>query len=134
MNVKKVSCTSIDYVIWCNYIYVSSKYHSLFHIIKCRSENKESKFVIGPKGSGTCSEGSPITDEMTCRKACRSLNIPEEEILGNHKCYIDRFGDCYQNGLHQSGSDSGSSLICRTSEQSAGKFWNGWKNPGALYA
>ena len=70
---------------------------------------------------------------MTCRKACRSLNIPEEEILGNHKCYIDRFGDCYQNGLHQSGSDSGSSLICKISEQSVGKFRNGWKNPGALY-
>ena len=121
MNVKKVGCTFIDYVIWYNYIYVSSKYHSLFHIIKYRSENKECKFVIGPKGSGTCSEGSPITDEMTCRKACRSLNIPEEEILGNHKCYIDRFGDCYQNGRQHSGA----SMICETSEQKAGKFRKG---------
>ena len=97
----------------------------MFYVIKCCLENNGSKFVIGPKGSGTCSEGSPITDEMTCRKACRSLNIPEEEILGNHKCFVDRFGDCYQNGLHQSESDSGSSLICKTSEQSAGKFQNG---------
>ena len=91
------------------------------YITKRRLEQNGRKFVIGPKGSGTCSEGSPITDEMTCRKACRSLNIPEQEILGNHKCYIDRFGDCYQNGRHHTGS----SLICQTSEQSEGKFRKG---------
>ena len=86
---------------------------SLFlYITKRRLEQNGRKFVIGPKGSRTCSEGTEIMDEMSCRKACRSLMIPEEEILGNHKCYKDEEGFCYQNG-HQ---HSGASLICRTSK------------------
>ena len=125
---KRGNLTSFRYVIVVGKYYrlflneeifnVSSKYQCLFYIIKCRLEQNERKFVIGPKGSGTCSEGSAIMDEKTCREACRSLNIPQEEILGNYKCFKDEFGDCYQNGRQHSGA----SMICKASEQKAGKF------------
>jgi len=72
----------------------------------------EGNFILGVKGSGVCPEGTQITDETTCREACRTLNIPQAEILGYNKCYKDRHEKCYQNG-HQG---SGASMICKKSE------------------
>ena len=70
----------------------------------------EGNFILGPKGSGVCSEGSQITDETTCREACTMLNLPQGEILGDSLCYKDGQGNCYQNGRQ----GSGASMICKT--------------------
>ena len=85
----------------------------------------EGNFILGVKGSGVCSEGTQITDETTCREACRTLNIPQAEILGYNKCYKDRHEKCYQNG-HQG---SGASMICKKSEMISRRFKKGNKNP-----
>merc|ERR1712136_6297 len=62
-------------------------------------EVKEDMFVYGKLGSRVCSEGTPITDETSCRQACKPLNIPQATILGNAKCYKDGGnGRCYQDG------------------------------------
>ena len=75
-------------------------------------------FVFGAKGSAICSQGNQITDETTCIEACRTMNLPLGEILGNHECYKDEQGKCYQNGRQ----GTRSSLLCDTSEQIPGRF------------
>ena len=84
----------------------------------------EETFILGPKGSGVCSEGTQITDGKTCREACTMLNLPQGEILGNNFCYKDGQGNCYQNG-HQG---SGASMICKASEELSGRFRRGKQN------
>ena len=82
---------------------------------------KEDKFVYGRLGSGVCSEGTFITDETSCREACKTLNIPQAEIFGNYECYKDfRNGKCYQDGLL--GWGGWDSLICKISDQISGQF------------
>ena len=93
-------------------------------------ENK-GEYVLGPKGSGSCSEGTQIMDEASCREACRALNLPLAEILGNQKCYKDHEGKCYQNGRQ----GSGASLICKKSGQTpanSGRFLKGNKSRRSL--
>ena len=82
----------------------------------------EKKFVYGPKGTGVCSKGTPITDETSCREACKALNLPPAGILGNNVCYKRGYnGKCYQDG-QQGGSGY---LICNASYQISGKFRKG---------
>ena len=90
-------------------------------------ENK-GEYVLGPKGSGSCSEGTQIMEEVSCREACRTLNLPLGTVLGNHKCYKNHEGKCYQDGRQ----GSGASLICKTSGQTPGRFWKGTKNLSLL--
>ena len=47
-------------------------------------------------------------DEKTCKQACKALNVPQIQILGNNLCYKDHQGNCYQNGRN----GAGASLIC----------------------
>ena len=89
-----------------------------FYFIKWNLEINEEDFILGSKGSGVCIEGTLITDETTCREACEALKIPQEEILGNNKCYKDGRDTCYQDGHH----GPGASMICKTSEQISGRF------------
>ena len=85
----------------------------------------EGTFILGPKGSKGCSEGTQIADEKTCREACTFLNLPLGEIFGNDACYKGGQGDCYQNGRQ----GSGASMICKTSEKISGRLRNRNKNP-----
>lgn len=82
------------------------------------NKKNEGTFILGPKGSGDCSEGTQIKDEKTCKEACTFLNLPLGEILGNFGCYKDGQGNCYQNGRQ----GSGASMICKTSEKISDKF------------
>ena len=70
-----------------------------------------SRYVLGPKGKTTCSEGDRVTNAGTCRDACRELNISfqENDIQSGYLCYKDARGKCYQNGLN----GNGASLICK---------------------
>merc|ERR1712136_369940 len=79
-------------------------------------DNAKRTFIVGPKGSGGCSEGTQIADEKTCREACTFLNLPLGQILGNYKCYKDGQGNCYQNG--RQGPEA--SMICKASEKFSG--------------
>jgi len=84
---------------------------------QCEANGKWEKgnFILGPKGSGVCSEGTPIMDATACREACGTLDIPQREIYGFNKCYKEtkhRHERCYQNG--QPGS--GARMICIKSE------------------
>ena len=102
--------------------------HIFLNFLKWNLVPNEGNFILGVKGSGVCSEGTQITDETTCREACRTLNIPQAEILGYNKCYKDRHGKCYQNG-HQG---SGASMICKKSAIISRRFKKGNKNPKSL--
>ena len=87
-------------------------------------EVNEVKFVYGPKGTGVCSEGTPIMDETSCREACNALNLPQDRIHGNDVCYKRGYnGKCYQDG-QQGGSGY---LICNASYQISGKLRTGNK-------
>ena len=79
----------------------------------------EKKFVYGPKGTGVCSKGTPITDETSCREACKALNLPPAGILGNNVCYKRGYnGKCYQDGKQ----GASGYLICETSDQISSRF------------
>ena len=69
-------------------------------------------------GSGYCSIGEIIMDEETCRDACKTLNLPVNEILGESKCYKDSSGNCFQNYR----PTEGSSMICKITEKDSGKY------------
>ena len=72
--------------------------------------NDGDQFVVSQsKGTGLCSDGELIMDESTCRKGCNTLKVPEKEILGGYKCYIDGAGKCYQNGRN----GGGAFMICK---------------------
>jgi len=58
--------------------------------------------------------GKAIMDEKTCKQACKALNVPQIQILGNNLCYKDHQGNCYQNGRN----GAGASLICIKSVKS----------------
>ena len=80
--------------------------------------NLEKRFVYGSKGNGVCSGGTLITDEKSCREACKALNLQEGAIHGNDVCYKRGYNrKCYQDG--QQGA--GAYLICETSYHSSGK-------------
>ena len=82
---------------------------------------EKGNFILGPKGSEVCSEGTPIMDATACREACGTLDIPQREIYGFNKCYKEtkhRHERCYQNG--QPGS--GARMICIKSELISGRF------------
>ena len=81
-------------------------------------ESGKIEYVLGPKGSGSCSEGTQIMEKYPCIEACRALNLPLAKILGNQKCYKDQQGKCYQNGRQ----GAGASLICRKSGHTPGRF------------
>jgi len=72
------------------------------------------RFVFGVKGTGTCSDGEVIMDKETCETACKELNLQQKTLLGNHKCYKDGQGNCYQNGEN----GGGASIICQKSGKS----------------
>ena len=94
--------------------------------IKWNIERSEWNFILGPKGTGVCSEGALIMDETTCKEACRALNLPQIAIHGNgKKCYKNDREKCYQDGWE----GSGASMICKTSELISGRFRKGNKNP-----
>ena len=87
--------------------------------------NHEGKFVYGPKGTGVCSEGTPITDDTSCRVACKAMNLPEARIHGNNVCYKREYnGKCYQDGKQ----GATGYLICETSAQISGKLRKGNTN------
>ena len=48
-------------------------------------------------------------DEKTCKEACKALNVPQIQILGNNVCYKDIHGNCYQDGKN----GAGATLICK---------------------
>ena len=71
-----------------------------------------SRYHLGERGSGTCSIGQLIWDEMTCRNACKFLSIPEKNFkTGYYMCYKDKRGDCHQNGRNNDDARP----ICQTS-------------------
>ena len=102
--------------------------NSFYNFTKWNSVENNGEYVLGPKGSGSCSEGTQIIDEASCREACRTLNLPHGIVLGNHKCYKNKQGKCFQDGRQ----GSGASLICKTSGQNPGRFLQGNKNPCSL--
>ena len=94
--------------------------------IKWNVGTNEWNFILGPKGTFVCSEGTLIKDESTCKEACRALNLQQMAIHGNGRnCYKDAREKCYQNGH----AGYGSSMICKTSEIISGRFRKGNKNP-----
>ena len=68
----------------------------------------ETEFYLASRGSLRCPIGKAIMDEKTCKQACKALNVPQIQILGNNLCYKDHQGNCYQNGIN----GAGASLIC----------------------
>ena len=95
-------------------------------LVKWNTEKNEWNFILGPKGTGVCSEGTLITDETACKEACRVLNLQQKAMQGNgKKCYKDDRENCYQNGH----AGTGSSMICKTSGLISGRFRKGNKNP-----
>jgi len=76
---------------------------------------KSSEFYFESRGSLRCAMGKAIMDEKTCKEACKALNVPQIQILGDHLCYKDSQGKCYQNGEN----GAGASLICKKYDDKA---------------
>ena len=92
--------------------------NSFYNFTKLNSVENKEEYAIGPRGS-SCSEGTQIMDKVSCREACRALNLPQAEILGNQKCFMkDSSGKCYQNGRQ----GSAARLICKKSGQTRGRY------------
>ena len=77
--------------------------------LKCLCLFHEPEFYVESRGSLRCAMGKAIMDKQTCKEACRALNAPQIQILGNNLCYKDFQGNCYQNGRN----GAGASLICK---------------------
>jgi len=60
-----------------------------------------------------CSGGHAIMGANKCKEACKTLNLPQMTISGNHLCYKDNEGKCYQDGQERWARNRyGVSLIC----------------------
>ena len=82
------------------------------------------QFGFGIQGSGICSKGETIKDKTLCKDACRELDLPQKQILGDFECYKSKTGDCYQNGQNRAGA----SMICKISKNGAGKHIKRYKS------
>ena len=73
----------------------------------------KSSFFVAKKGSSLCGGGYAIMGANKCKEACKTLNLPQMQILGSNLCYKDNQGKCYQDGQEKWARNRyGVSLIC----------------------
>ena len=83
-------------------------------------------YAFGGPGSEECLQGDFILDQNSCKDACEALNLPQADIAGENKCYMNSDGHCKQDGLHNLSwgyiDSSKAMMICIINENTSRKY------------